>query len=157
MIVSSIKGRIRLVDDNIKNLETADKIKKALKDLEGLESIRVNEVIGSLLLNYDQDKITEIQILEILKEYIDIRQKPKENPSGDNIYIDKAVDVVKKNLNRKKYSWGGSNQGSGIRADNFTLGGAKEPLKMILFSILGIEGYKKGKGLMQGQGKGKKG
>lgn len=30
---------------------------------------------------------------------------------------------------------------------------AKEPLKMLLFSVLGIEGYKKGKGLMQGKGK----
>lgn len=104
MIVSSIKGRIRFSDENIKNQETADKIKNVLKDLEGVESIRINELIGTLLINYDNEKITEIQLLEILKEDIDIRQKPKENLSKDNQYLDKAVDVVKKNLNRKTYS-----------------------------------------------------
>lgn len=156
MIVSSIKGRIRFSDENIKNQETADKIKNVLKDLEGIESIRLNELIGTLLITYDNEKITEIQLLEILKEDIDIRQKPKENLSKDNQYLDKAVDVVKKNLNRRKYSWDGSPSSSGIRTNNTIISQSKEPLKLLLFSVLGIEGYKKGKGLMQGQGKGKR-
>ncbi len=104
MIVSSIKGRIRFLDENIKREEKADKIINRLKNLEGIESIRVNRVIGSLLINYDEASISHIHLLEILKEDIDIRQEEKTSPSEEDGYLNKTMDVLKKNLNRKKYS-----------------------------------------------------
>ncbi len=155
MIVSSIKGRIRFLDENIKREEKADKIINRLKNLEGIESIRVNRVIGSLLINYDEASISHIHLLEILKEDIDIRQEEKTSPSEEDGYLNKTMDVLKKNLNRKKYSWGGSSQSSGFRTDK-TVTSPNKALKILIYSLLGVGGYKKGKGLMKGQGSGKK-
>ena len=114
MIVSSIKNRIRFVDANIKNQDTADKIEKSLKNLEGVESIRINKVIGSLLINYNEEKTSEIELINSLKEYIDISEQSIEERNKDinsfkaSSYLDKISSVFRKSLRMKRYKWGRS-------------------------------------------------
>ena len=45
MIVSSIQGRIRFLDENIKKIKVEDKINKSLESLEGIEKLTGNGII----------------------------------------------------------------------------------------------------------------
>ena len=141
MIVSSIQGRIRFSDENIKNLEVADKINKSLESLGGIENIRINRVIGSLLINYDEEKTSLIEITNLLKEYINTEYKPKEIESPNYNYIKKAIETFRAEI---------AQQNHGKGRENFTVNGI---MKYALYSVLGVQGYKKGKGMMQGKGR----
>ena len=143
MIVSSIQGRIRFSDENIKNLEVADKINKSLESLEGIENIRINRVIGSLLVNYDEEKTSLMEITNLLKEYIDTEYRPKEIQSSNYNYIKKAIETFRTEV-------GNQNHKKGKGMENFTVNGI---MKYALYSVLGVQGYKKGKGIMQGKGR----
>ena len=154
MIVSSINGRIRFSDENIKNSEVADKINKSLEGLEGIENVRINGVIGSLLINYNEKKILLIEIVNILKKYIDVEYKPKEEEFPKNNYMNKAVKMVKNEMGNQKHKKGkGKNSSSNnlmeMGMENFS---GNRIMKFVLYSVLGVEGYKKGKGMLQGKG-----
>lgn len=155
MIVSSIHGRIRFSDENIKRSETADKINKSLESLEGIENIRINGVIGSLLVNYDEEKTNLVEITNLLKKYIDIDYEPREIQPQKYNYIDKAIEVVKNEMGNQKQRTGKGKQGSNkgnlmdMGMENLTGSGI---MKFALYSVLGVQGYKKGKGIIQGKG-----
>lgn len=155
MIVSSINGRIRFSDENIKNVEIADKINKSLESLEGIENIRINERIGSLLINYDEEKILLIEIVNILKAYIDVEYNPKEIQLPRNNHMDKAVEILKNEMGNQNHKKGKGKHSSNknnlmdMGMESFSGNGI---MKFVLYSVLGVQGYKKGKGMLQGKG-----
>lgn len=146
MIVSSIKNRVRFSDENIKNKETREKIEKSLEDLQGIEDIRITEKIGTLLINYDEDKIKILEITDSLKEYIDITEKPVNYGSEENNYINKAVGLVKKGKRNRSSNSGGL---INMAVDNFRGNGI---VKTAVYGVLGVQGYKN---IVGSQGKGK--
>ena len=104
MIVSSIEGRVRFKDENIKDRETVKNIKKSLKELDGIESIRVNDIIGSLLIKYDSGKINIIDIVEQLREYIDTSKDTSREDSSRNNGINEKIERFKDGLKIKRYT-----------------------------------------------------
>ena len=104
MIVSSIEGRVRFKDENIKDFETVKKIKESLKELDGIESIRVNDIIGSLLIKYDSGKINIIDIVEPLREYIDTSKDTSREDSSSNSSINEKIEKFKDGLKIKRYT-----------------------------------------------------
>lgn len=104
MIVSSIEGRVRFKDENIKDFETVKKIKESLKELDGIESIRVNDIIGSLLIKYDSGKINIIDIVEPLREYIDTSKDTSREDSSSNSGINEKIEKFKDGLKIKRYT-----------------------------------------------------
>ena len=104
MIVSSIEGRVRFKDENIKDFVTVKKIKESLKELDGIESIRVNDIIGSLLIKYDSEKINIIDIVEPLREYIDTSKDTSREDSSSNSSINEKIEKFKDGLKIKRYT-----------------------------------------------------
>ena len=104
MIVSSIEGRVRFKDENIKDRETVKNIKKSLKELDGIESIRVNDIIGSLLIKYDSGKTNIIDIVEQLREYIDTSKDTSRGDSSSNSSINEKIEKFKDGLKIKRYT-----------------------------------------------------
>lgn len=159
MIVSSIKNRVRFLDENIKNEQIRDGIKNELKSLDGLKDIRMTKEIGSLLINYDQEKLPLDKIKDYLRDYIDVTEQVKDETNKKFDYMNKAANIVKKGMGKGKGGRGmkntGSNSGNlvGMVMDNFTGNGL---VKTAVYGALGVQGYKKGKDIVQGKGKGKK-
>ena len=164
MIISSIKNRVRFSDENIKKEYIRNEIEKSLKSLDGIKDIRMTKEIGSLLINYDQEKLKLEQITDSLKDYIDVTEQAKDKTTNKSDYINKAANIVKKGMGSGKGKGGKGGKGMknndtnsgnlvGMAVDSFTGNGL---VKTAVYGALGIQGYKKGKDIVQGKGKGKK-
>ncbi len=73
--IHDIPGRLRIKTPLIKrNQDMAEDAQRALRFTDGIDSISVNIVTGSIVINYDKNIISSMEIINILKErgYIDI-------------------------------------------------------------------------------------
>lgn len=66
MIVSALRGRIRIQDPRLKNSNEANRIEDVLQSLNGISEVRVNPAIGSLLIYYD----TSVHSIRALSKHI---------------------------------------------------------------------------------------
>jgi hypothetical protein len=68
MMVSSLKGRLRLRGRRLKNAATATRAGTALENLPGVTRVTLNQVTGSLLLEYDPTRLDPTMALKLLAE-----------------------------------------------------------------------------------------
>ncbi len=67
--IHSVPGRLRVKIPSVKgHAEQAGAIQAALESLEGIESIRVNTVTGSIVVKYDPESFLREEILSTLEE-----------------------------------------------------------------------------------------
>jgi hypothetical protein len=86
-----VPGRLRVKTRTLKDGgERAIEARQLLENLAGVEAIELNQVTGSMLVRYDEARITSSQILGLLvaKDVINLLPKPKrpgvpDRPPGD--------------------------------------------------------------------------
>lgn len=69
-IVSDTKGRMRLRVPALKNLKTAERMLEELKTLKGVNKADVNQITGSILLEYDPHTFERKDLAHILGEVV---------------------------------------------------------------------------------------
>ncbi|TAN44428.1 MAG: copper chaperone [Nitrospirae bacterium] len=85
----SVAGRLRIKSPKIKNRKSeADNIRKALSTINGIGTVEINTVTGSVLVNYNQKFVSQNDIIDLMevKGYFD-RAKAANNDE----YIKKAA------------------------------------------------------------------
>ncbi len=68
-IVSFVDGRVRLRHDALKNPEIAAVAEAAAGGIDGVTSVRVNPVTGSLLVFYDPDRLSRERLAALADEW----------------------------------------------------------------------------------------
>ena len=69
-IVSDTKGRMRLRVPALKNLKTAERMLEELKTLEGVRKADVNQITGSVLLEYDPHTFERRGLAHVFNEVV---------------------------------------------------------------------------------------
>lgn len=69
-IVSDTKGRMRLRVPALKNLKTAEWMLEELKTLEGVHKADVNQITGSILLEYDPHTFERRDLARVFDEVV---------------------------------------------------------------------------------------
>ena len=70
MITSYADGRLRFRHGGLKRSVIAAKVERDLDALEGVTHFTVNQRVGSLLVNYDHLKVTNDDLLAVLRRYV---------------------------------------------------------------------------------------
>lgn len=81
-ITSFIDGRVRLRHHALKNPELAAVVQETAGSLEGVTSVTVNPVTGSLLLFYDPDRLSREQLLGMAAEWAALLPQEPERRRG---------------------------------------------------------------------------
>lgn len=67
--IHHIPGRLRVKTHLIKrNRNTAEEVQKKLGQVNGINSVLVNTITGSITISYDTDTLSSQRILDILKQ-----------------------------------------------------------------------------------------
>lgn len=69
-IVSDTKGRMRLRVPALKDLKTAEQMLEGLKTLKGVHKVDVNQVTGSILLEYDPHTFERKDLAHLFGEIV---------------------------------------------------------------------------------------
>ena len=69
-ITSFVDGRVRLRHPALKDKATAELVSTVAGGVEGVTSVQVNPVTGSLLLYYDPEKLSREQLLELAEQSV---------------------------------------------------------------------------------------
>ena len=67
MLTSHIPGRIRIRHQDLIRPEVSDSISETLMALDGVDSVSINENIGSLLIHYDEQQISMQELLNAVQ------------------------------------------------------------------------------------------
>lgn len=81
-IASFIDGRVRLRHHALKDPELAAVVQETAGSLEGVTSVTVNPVTGSLLLFYDPDRLSREQLLGMAGEWAALLPQEPERRRG---------------------------------------------------------------------------
>lgn len=96
-----VKGRLRLkINLLIDNKEAIDYLTGNLKKIEPIKKIEVNPMIGSVLINYDEDQIDPIIIISACLKILDLEKELEKTPAG---FIDKELNNINNSLDRTIY------------------------------------------------------
>ena len=74
MIVSSIRGRIRIRDERLKKMVFADSLKRRLESSEELLDVRINHRVGSMLIIYNPSTTNNKRLFELVGEDIVVKE-----------------------------------------------------------------------------------
>lgn len=151
MIISSIKGRIRIEDAILRNREKADLIQEKLEKLDGITYIRITQLIGSLLVTYDESKISKTEILDNLEELVNIEAAEMDGGNGSDKKLLKVffknMDEYSKEKGQGRGRRNNCRQGSSLKDSliSFTLENinVSNIIKTTLFGFIGVQCYKK--------------
>jgi hypothetical protein len=92
-----VPGRLRVKTRTLKNGgERAIEAQELLGALTGIEAIELNPVTGSMLIRYDETRVTSSQILGLLvaKDVINLLPKPQTRRPHDRIVDDPRGQIV---------------------------------------------------------------
>jgi hypothetical protein len=92
-----VPGRLRVKTQTLKNGgERAIEARQLLEDLAGVEAIELNQVTGSMLVRYDEARVTSSQILGLLvaKDVINLLPKPQRPGLRDRAPSDRRGQIV---------------------------------------------------------------
>ncbi len=67
-ITSFIPGRVRLYHEGLQNTDIVEQLKMFLPTVQGIQEVRINPRIGSLLLIYDPECFSEGALSELLQQ-----------------------------------------------------------------------------------------
>lgn len=96
-----IKGRIRLLIPLLKNNKAGgEALLKELKKLPQLKSLRLTDTTGSLLIEFDEAKITAPTVISILIRLLALEEEINRLPKG---MILNEADQVSRAINRAIY------------------------------------------------------
>ena len=70
MIVSALRGRIRIRNEVIKNSALTTDMRDKLLSLQGILDVSTNELVGSMLILYDTERINLEKIESVLTSYL---------------------------------------------------------------------------------------
>jgi copper chaperone CopZ len=87
--IHNVPGRLRVKIPFIKgNENTAEDVKRLLKNIDGIDSTAVNTLTGSVIVNYNSKAVTSERIIDTLTRngYVD----PSKTVSNDQ-YIENAI------------------------------------------------------------------
>ena len=68
-VTSFIDGRVRLRHPALRDAATADMAAAVIGGVEGVESVRVNPLTGSLLIFYDAETLSRERLLELAEQF----------------------------------------------------------------------------------------
>ncbi|OFI07782.1 hypothetical protein CLOACE_01300 [Clostridium acetireducens DSM 10703] len=111
MITSNIKGRIRFKDGAFKNGEVIAKLQNEINKVEGIKNYRINERIGSLLIEYNSDIIGENKVIELASKCMQDKGELVNNIK--ETLKNKGLDTVKQSFGKS-----GSGKGKGRMSSN---------------------------------------
>lgn len=99
-VVSDLPGRIRFKVNNYKKIPKEALLYQnyaieALKKLDGISNVNFNFVIGTILIEYDTEKLTSSDIINWLNE---IKSLVAKNIDYINSISDEPEDVIKDKL-----------------------------------------------------------
>ncbi|WFD09928.1 HMA2 domain-containing protein [Tepidibacter hydrothermalis] len=118
-----ITGRIRLYIPILKNNEEIKSIiMDQLSKINLITNIDINTITGTVLLNYDNEKIDPMIIVGIMIKILNLEQEIEKTPKSK---IEKEMIELKSSLNRAVYE-----KSQGIIDGKTTLG-----LSLVLFGI----------------------
>jgi copper chaperone CopZ len=112
--VHNVPGRLRVRLPMVKNNPSKEEhVRSILRDVKGVETISVNPMTGSVVVNYDPEVLTYENILEILKEYNYFDESKMVN---NDKYIEGAVTKAGEAVGKAVLSWavGKAFEGSGL-------------------------------------------
>ena len=101
--VHNVPGRLRVKIPIIKCRKSkCREIPKLFRDFDGIENISVNDITGSVVINYDMDMIRPDEILEILEDngYFDKIQVMKNDK-----YLQKAASKTSEAVGKAVFGW----------------------------------------------------
>ena len=96
--IHHIAGRLRVKTHLVKrNQNTAEEVQKKLGQINGINSVFVNTVTGSIIISYDTDTLSPQRVLYILKQmgYFDVSKA-----ITNDQYIHTAVSKAGKTLGK---------------------------------------------------------
>jgi hypothetical protein len=148
-----MKGRIRILDSNLKDLKRIDLVKESLEKLDGIKDIRITDTVGSLLINYDPIVIPLEGILGSLEGLVNLEMESVDKKES-NILNKKAMGNFLGNMIQETgrgQGRGGGNERN-ISNTNFLSifldqVSDNQLVKTALLGFVGVKGYKKGKGM----------
>lgn len=71
-----IPGRIRVASERLKRIEVGEVLMEQLEKVDGIDTITINTTTGSLLLNYNIEKLEEEILIMALKTLIEEKKEP---------------------------------------------------------------------------------
>lgn len=158
MIVSIIKGRIRIVDERLKDEGVRNDITKMISEKKGIKNFRITELVGSLLIEFDEKTIAAKDLVESLKAYVNCEIENQNNAGKGNHIMHGIVggigkfggSAIQKGLGQGGGCGGDTKSGiSGSLVSSLTAGGVvPNLLKSAVLGGVGYGTYKKGCGMM---------
>jgi hypothetical protein len=101
--VHNVPGRLRVKIPKIKSSEDkCRKVERLFRDLDGIENVVVNELTGSVVINYDPRITRPEEILEIFEEnnYLD-----KSQVMANDKYFQTAASKAGQAVGRALFGW----------------------------------------------------
>ena len=81
-VTSFIDGRVRLRHPALRDAATADMAAAVIGGVEGVESVRVNPLTGSLLIFYDAETLSRERLLELAEQGAALLPEEEKPSSG---------------------------------------------------------------------------
>lgn len=169
MIVSNLAGRIRVQDDKLKEATFAKELCKCLRAIKGVRKARHTELIGSLLVEYNMNTVSESEVLALLREHVNCAERAGSGP------LEPIMSGLKAAKGGKRTPSAGGRQSMGRRDQSVTDASGAPPilsgvlhslipfaegspllgniLKTVLPSVLGYKAYRAGRARMGGGGR----
>jgi hypothetical protein len=101
--VHNIPGRLRVKIPKIKSSEEkCQKVERLFRDFDGIENVAVNDITGSVVINYDSNITRPEEILEIFEEnnYLD-----KSQVTTTDKYLQTAASKASQAVGRALFGW----------------------------------------------------
>lgn len=72
IVTSKIPGRIRIIDCNLKYIYPYDSVLESkLTKIDGILSVKINTHLGSMLVYFDFNKLSEKKVIECIKKELE--------------------------------------------------------------------------------------
>jgi hypothetical protein len=101
--IHNVPGRLRVKIPKIKCSEThCRNVQNLFRELDGIENVAVNDITGSVVINYDSAVIRPEEILEIFEEnhYLD-----KSKVTASDKYLQAAASKASQAVGRAVFGW----------------------------------------------------
>jgi hypothetical protein len=105
-MVHALPGRLRFNSQLLLDLQekTCKKICEQIKRIEGIESVDINSLTGSLLIVYSTSTIQPFVVHGIVVKVLGLEDELEKSPSG---WIAREMDLIGRSLNQQIYQSSG--------------------------------------------------
>lgn len=101
--VHNVPGRLRVRIPKIKSSEEkCRKVERIFSDLDGIENVAVNDITGSVVINYDANIARPEEILEIFEEN---NYLPNSRVTANQKHFQTAASKASQAVGRALFGW----------------------------------------------------